>query len=475
MEQERLARLGKRKRAVSPERPSKQATKQVDPAISTTNGVQYPRGTVKRTWAYKHARTNDIRIEEVLQASTLNIAVLSSFQWDDEFIFHKASPYKVKYIWIMSADSEEVERKILQELRDSGVPNLRTCFPPRRGGIMHSKLMLLFHETHVRIVIPTANMMKVEWGETGQDPKTIGTWQSAVLENTVFLIDLPRRLDGEKNGVDQTAFGEELLSFLKAQEVGSNVIQGLHKFDFSETSRFGFVHSIQGSHPPGPTCSRTGLPGLARAVRQLNLDNVKRLELDYTSSSLGSLTESFIRRIYLAASGIQSLTEKVPDDYLEHVRIYFPTHDTVVNSTGGINCGGVLTLHQKSYNSPLFTRGCLRSHISTRPGLLSHNKILLARGYTKHNKPFAWAYIGSANATESAWGSQRTLKSGKESVLRINNWECGVVVAVPQEHLQGFADGEVPPMSVFEGTVEVPFQFPAEKYEGKQAWFWQNH
>jgi hypothetical protein len=31
-------------------------------------------------------------------------------------------------------------------------------------------------------------------------------------------------------------------------------------------------------------------------------------------------------------------------------------------------------------------------------------------------------------------------------------------------------EGEVPGMSVFEGTIEVPFQCPGESYEGKMPW-----
>lgn len=207
----------------------------------------------------------------------------------------------------------------------------------------------------------------------------------------------------------------------------------------------------------------------------MDLHNVECLELDYASSSLGALKKDFLQRLYLAASGQHTLFGKGPKDFLDHVRVYFPTEDTVVNSTGGVNCGGIITLSSKSFNAPSFASQCLRNHVSTRPGVLSHNKMLLARGCKKDGKPFAWVYVGSANATESAWGSQSVLKSGKESVLRINNWECGVVVPVPREKLQGLAEGEVPAMSVFEGTVEVPFQFPGEKYTDKQPWFFHEH
>lgn len=32
---------------------------------------------------------------------------------------------------------------------------------------MHSKLMLLSHPNHLRIVVPSANLVPYDWGETG--------------------------------------------------------------------------------------------------------------------------------------------------------------------------------------------------------------------------------------------------------------------------------------------------------------------
>ena len=32
---------------------------------------------------------------------------------------------------------------------------------------MHSKLQILSHPTHLRIVIPSANLVPYDWGETG--------------------------------------------------------------------------------------------------------------------------------------------------------------------------------------------------------------------------------------------------------------------------------------------------------------------
>jgi hypothetical protein len=84
-------------------------------------------------------------------------------------------------------------------------------------------------------------------------------------------------------------------------------------------------------------------------------------------------------------------------------------------------------------------------------------------------------YVGSANLSESAWGSQKLLKSGDQGKLNIRSWESGVVLSVSKDALKDLrlAHGEAPPISVFKDTIEVPFQYPGELYKGKEPWFFQ--
>lgn len=55
----------------------------------------------------------------------------------------------------------------MYEAEAASIPNLRFCFPSLDGqiNIMHSKLMLLFHPGYLRIVVPTANLIQVDWGD----------------------------------------------------------------------------------------------------------------------------------------------------------------------------------------------------------------------------------------------------------------------------------------------------------------------
>lgn len=222
------------------------------------------------------------------------------------------------------------------------------------------------------------------------------------------------------------------------------------------------------SHP-------TGLPSLTRAIQDLQLDKVGSLELDYAASSLGAIDDTFLQRIYLAAQGLEFTTgSKLAANVGRNFRIYYPTEETIKASIGGPNAAGVISLRKAHFSSPNFPLTCLRDHVSTRQGMLSHAKLLFARGRQVSQKPFAWVYVGSANMSESAWGAQKVLKSGKLGKAVLRNWECGVVVPVPHEKLEGLdlKEGEIPPMSVFEGTIEVPFQFPGEAYNGRQPHLW---
>jgi hypothetical protein len=116
MEDERLARL-KRKAADtgSIDRPTQKArvATTIRPAAGLINrpdaqgtNPTYLDGVVKRTWAKGHDRHEDIKIEEVLQKNDLELAVLSSYIWDDEWLLSKFDLRKTKILLIAYASSE---------------------------------------------------------------------------------------------------------------------------------------------------------------------------------------------------------------------------------------------------------------------------------------------------------------------------------------------------------------------------------
>ena len=189
MEQERLAR--KRKAlSISPPPPRKTVAKSRPLAIVPTKetpmavlqaaavpeatsaysgeGPVFLEGIVKKTWAFGHERKgDDIKMEEVLQKHDLGLAVLSSFQWDMDWLLAKIHTRSTNLTLIMQAKDQSTQQQYLRET--AAMPNLRLCFPSMEGQIncMHSKLMLLSHPDHLRVAVPTANLVSYDWGETG--------------------------------------------------------------------------------------------------------------------------------------------------------------------------------------------------------------------------------------------------------------------------------------------------------------------
>jgi hypothetical protein len=129
MEEERLARLKKRKAPESGhiEPPPSQrprldspVTRYVVEVCPESDAVHqphappvalpFPKGVVKKTWCRGCPRTgDDITIEEVLQKDQLELAVLSSFQWDDDWLLSKISLAKTKLVLIaFAADDIQV-------------------------------------------------------------------------------------------------------------------------------------------------------------------------------------------------------------------------------------------------------------------------------------------------------------------------------------------------------------------------------
>ena len=135
---------------------------------SSGRGPVFLQGTVKKTWAFGHERNgNDVKLEEILQKDDLDLAVLSSFQWDMDWLLAKINTRSTNITLVMQAKDQATQQQYLRET--AAMSNLRLCFPSMEGQIscMHSKLMLLSHATHLRVAVPTANLVSYDWGETG--------------------------------------------------------------------------------------------------------------------------------------------------------------------------------------------------------------------------------------------------------------------------------------------------------------------
>lgn len=73
------------------------------PKAPVSGPLPYPKGIVLRTFARGRPRDNDITIEEVLQKDDLELAVLSSFQWDEDLLMEKLDLRRTKVLLIAFA------------------------------------------------------------------------------------------------------------------------------------------------------------------------------------------------------------------------------------------------------------------------------------------------------------------------------------------------------------------------------------
>jgi hypothetical protein len=318
-----------------------------------------------------------------------------------------------------------------------------------------------------------------------------------------------------------------MLHYLEMQGLDEDVRNGVLKFDFSATQGIMFVHTAGGVHT-GENIERTGLLGLARAVRKLNVQTDEGLEIDFAASSIGSLKDEQLQKFHAAARG-QDLVEREKQTKSQakanffnssakksrtessgirnKIRIYFPTEDTVISSIAG--AAGTICLQRNWFEGEAFPRSCFRDYRSTRARLLSHNKILYARGKQKQadgsTKDVAWAYVGSSNMSESAWGKISFDNKLKAWKMSCRNWECGVLLPVPAEAIVMSREAEkkevieeehvdredsetesedeaevtngakesdqLVGMEVFDHVAKPPFEIPGRKYDGTQPWY----
>lgn len=504
MEAERLARLGKRKADETPldavlhTRPSQRMKTESDPPAPplrqpetrfqrsdqtadiaqdyhpghgkrpdecTRPKLPFWQGAVKKTWCLGQPRLgDDIKIEEVLQKDQLELAVISSFQWDPDFLLQKIDLTRTK-ICLISHSPDPAEQDAIRASLPSS--RARFCFPPMNGpGNMHSKLQILKFSGYLRVVVPTGNFVGYDWGETG------------VMENMVFLIDLPRLEDQETREANLLApFGEDLCYFLQAQGVEGGLIRSLRKYDFSETKKYGFVHSCAGSHGD-ENWRRTGYCGLGRSINTMGLGTKDAVEVDIVCSSLGAINYDLLRMIYHACQGDAGMKEYVLrtskksassasaisqglEALRARVRVYFPSQRTVAGSIGGQNNAGTIFCKKQWWDQTSFPKAVLRDCKSKRLGVLMHNKII----YVRHGRPTdtnptpaRFVYVGSANLSESAWGRLTKDRASGKPKMTCRNWECGVVVPITTPG-KGTED-----LSGFQGTVPVPMQTPGDPY-----------
>ncbi|KAJ6790220.1 hypothetical protein PWT90_06669 [Aphanocladium album] len=386
MEEARLNRLGKRRRnsnepSIGEPQVKRPAAQRSGPGESQ---ARYTQGIIRRTWTRGYPKTSDdITIEEVFQKDELQLALLSSFQWDEEWLLSKINVSKTRVLLLAFAASEE---------------------------------------------------------------------------QMVFLIDLPRLEATDGRGM--TAFGENVVSFLRASGVDDTMVRSLANYDFTATKDLGFVYSIPGGH--------TG-EALLRVSPSHPVYSLTRL---FSLADLELAGDDGMREYNARVNRKPNNKATRPADVLRNrFRIFFPANQTVAKSKGGRQSAGTICIQAKWWRAPTFPRELVRDCVNNREGLLMHSKIIFVRSPEGAGligqKSTGWAYIGSANLSESAWGRVVKERGTGSAKMSCRNWECGVIVPVKGDTTSGND------FSMFSGTVPVPMAVPGRPYEtSEEPWFY---
>ena len=315
-------------------------------------------------------------------------------------------------------------------------------------GIQHAKLMLLRYCNRIRIVVSSCNFDDLE------SVVNDGARQSQVF----FLADIVYNAKEGKSGENEAAakevspttvvdrFASSLVDFIQKlkPDVQDPAVKAteerlfqpwiddlLHRCDFSKIEeKYHLVASVPGSYPlelGSGECEYGGtsshLYGLSRLgwlcqqfVPEHSIDRV-----EYVSSSVGSLSKSFW--------GSLSNATRVQ---LSRLKLVWPSMRQIV-ANEGISGTRALCAPPRAFQKWLVesdTIVALRLP-KNRENRLLHAKCIVGlssydpEANTGHQ---SWAYVGSHNCSQNAWGRLYTDYTGQKKIM-MTSFELGIFIA----------------------------------------------
>ncbi|CAG8556878.1 447_t:CDS:10 [Dentiscutata erythropus] len=442
-----------------------------------------------------------IKLEDLLQKDHLKDAFLCALAVDLEWLLTKL-PEKILIVIAKHWDSEQ-EAEGVYILPGT---NVLLVHPPLANapiGCFHAKLMLLFFDGWMRVVVASGNLIRYDW-ETN--------------ENVIFVQDFPKVQATDSNNDNLHPFAQDIKNFILAMGLKNHIVNKLPQYDFSR-AKAKLVASIPGVYKGIENIKKYGHGRLCKVVQEICGPN-ENIILECQTSTLGGLNADFLREFHRSASGIDPEISKPRtkksqgvERLLPQMTMVYPSNRTVSSSKYPKAAGAALFFGKSNYTKDTFPKEILRNCVSKRDGILTHSKFVLAR-YTQQEQPKdsqkrqktnklnsdvirgsseftrksyvseetnidsqitindqginpirGWYYCGSHNFTSSAWGKISTSRETKGPQLRINNWELGIFFPIRgSENDQGdwFTENGVP----------VPYQRPPRRYDPNDTpWF----
>ncbi|XP_060117545.1 tyrosyl-DNA phosphodiesterase 1 isoform X2 [Heteronotia binoei] len=328
-------------------------------------------------------------------------------------------------------------------------------------GTHHTKMMLLYYEEGLRVVIHTANLTENEW-----DLKTQGLWLSPLY---------PKLPPGTQEfaGESSTNFKSDLITYLMSYEsrVFNEWIEIIEQHDLSKTSVY-----LVGSSPGRYINNDKEKWGHLR-LRKLLKDHAMEVPGEdiwpvigqFSSiASLGAdqskwLCSEFRQSLATLGNSAESLTDQeVP------IHLIYPTVKNVRQSLEGYSAGNSLSYGIQNAEKQLWL--CSYFHkwsaeTSGRSKAMPHIKTYMR--VSSDFQKIAWFLLTSANLSKGAWGKFE--KHGTQ--LMIRSYELGVLFLPAKFGLNTgyfqvkknlFSDE---PALLF----PVPYDLPPEKYDSEDC------
>ncbi|PVU91665.1 hypothetical protein BB559_004040 [Furculomyces boomerangus] len=350
--------------------------------IEKESSLEFPKGKVLLTNISDFPTDNSITFEKVIDGNNhkLQKAVMTTFVCDFEWL-RRIIGKRLNLCLAMNFE------KSLETA--TGPIKVNECTvlvnPPLRKtrySVFHPKIMLLWYEGFVRLVIGSANLIQFDW---------------TCIQNIVFIQDFPL-LDSKRD------LECGLIDLFQISEFPSQVIDACRYIDFT-SFKHNFVFSIASSND---LPNKYGYLGLSQIVKSFGYKNMEYLR--YQCSSLGFLDGEWVDK-FCSSLGIK-----------HKVQVLFPTQKQAEESALGLEGASSIILNKYAYKSDKFPHKVLYKAESKRPGYLSHSKIMYSRCV---ETDMGWLYLGSHNFTKAAWG---TSKNSTE--ITLSNYESGVVFQV---------------------------------------------
>ncbi|GAA5879346.1 hypothetical protein JCM16303_003171 [Sporobolomyces ruberrimus] len=392
--------------------------------------------------------------------STLLASIVSAFVLDPSWVVPHF-PNDFPLLLIMPRPIGDTDPKPLTQVSMGGKTNLFRAIPESvptgysgYSGCMHTKLLVFFHETFCRIVIPTANMIEYDWSQIDN---------AFYVQDFPLLDETPKEENSPFENPSLTQFSKNFIQVVTKLGASKGFLKYFKPYDYSKSDQVRLVHSTQGKYTDGADFDKGGgLASLAKGVASMGFAPGGDWQVEGTGSSIGQYSPTWLIQFLASCSGIHPTSyftrtdsrpsSKTPPTFRHEIprrpgerlnpnsfplKIVYPTHDEIAGSYLGVQGGGTIFCKKsdkngwfsKSFPQELFWKG-----ESKRDRVAAHTKMLLATHVVRtpsSTPPIyeGYVYVGSHNLTPSAWGSLQHPKYG-EPQLAINNHELGVLVPI---------------------------------------------